>query len=261
MDGSKGPAEIISCLHRLIFEFNDFDSCRFMKIWSDNTQAEVKNCLFCWYLDHLQRTGTFDRIDLNFLEPGHGFSICDRIFGLIERHIQKYTENVPLPEDWFKLIESASSEGKINVIRMTREHFLDFETYFKNMYVKRFQSDTKKPFLFGKIAWMNFGIGERVANGKVDVYSHDGIAWFRTENSAYCPPIEVDFIKKKQKKNLEECELGLKYKTIRKPKNTKAVTHDLVDLAAKVMSDEGQIYYEKLRLTYVEVFGDNESDE
>lgn len=259
LDGSKGPSEIISCLHRLINEFDDFDSCRWLKVWSDNTKSETKNCLFSWYLDHLQRKGFFQRIDLNFMEPGHGYSICDRMFGVIETHIKKYTENLPLPEDWFKVIEASSSEGKINVIRMCREHFLDFETYFKNLYVKRFHSITNEPFLYSDIAWMNFGIGERVRNGEVNVFSHSGIVWIRTENSAHREPIEVDFCKQKQRRSLEDSVLELKYKTIRKPKNPKAVTHDLVMLAANTMSEVEQRYYEKIRSTYIEVFGNEDT--
>lgn len=258
LEASKGPAEIISCLHRLIHELNDFDSCRWLKIWSDNTHAEIKNCLFSWYMDHLQRTGVFQRIDVNFLEPGHGFSICDRLFAVLEKHMQKYTENLDVPEDVFQTIQESSD--KINIIRMNREHFLDFETYFKNMYVKRFESISKTPFLFGQIAWMNFGIGERLTSGNITAYSHPGIAWFRKENSADCPPIEVDFCKQKQRRNLQDHVLELKYKTMRKPKNPKAVTNDLVKLAANTMSEESQRYYENMRLSYIEVFGHDDSE-
>ena len=139
------------------------------------------------------------------------------------------------------------------------EHFLDFETYFKNLYVKRFHSITNEPFLYGDIAWINFGIGERVFNGAVNIFSHTGIVWFRTENSAHCQPIEVNFCKKKQRRNLDDSVLELKYKTIRKPKNPRAVTHDLVMLAANTMTEVEQRYYENLRLTYIEVFGNDDS--
>lgn len=259
LDASKGPAEIISCLHRLIYEFDDLDSCRWLKIWSDNAHSEIKNCLFCWYLDFLLSKKSLQRADVNYLQSGHGFSICDRMFGVMERHIQKYTENLAKPEDWFEALKNSSE--KINVIRMTREHFLDFETYFKNKYTKRFLSVTKEKFYYHDLAWMNFGIGERIKDGKMGVYSHPNVAWFRTENSVESPPIEVDFRKEKQRRNLQDCVLDIKYKTIRKPKNPRAVTHDLVKLAANTMSEANHRYYERMRLTYLEVFGDDGSED
>lgn len=266
VDGGKGPLEILSCLQRLIYEFNDFDGCKWLQIWSDNTNSEVKNNTFCFYLDDLERKKRFYRIDLKNLVPGHSFSINDRIFSTIERHINRHTETLHLPEDWFKVIQDASLNGKINVIQMTNEHFLDFDKYFKTFYVKRFKNVDNEKFFYRKISWINFGIGERKKDENISCYSHSGFVWIRNSFDASIDPIVVDFQKKKQKKHLNEHLLVPKCNTVCKVRNSRAITKDLVDLASKWMPENAQRFYEQLRSDYLEVFGghepaDNSDDE
>ena len=91
-----------------------------------------------WFFQDLIRCKVYDRIDYEFLIPGHTYGPTDRYFAVIEKHTSK-VENVYVPSEWFDHVHDAvvNTMSRVEVLEMQQENFHDHRTHFRKMYTER----------------------------------------------------------------------------------------------------------------------------
>lgn len=123
-EAGRGANEIASCLFYVLN--NVVGLKKHVVLYSDNCCAQNKNRIILFMLMFLVYTGTYDIIEQKFLVTGHSFLPCDRDFAIIEK--RKRVCSAYVPEDLHKVVKSACHTNKFNVVDMTEQPFLDFQT-------------------------------------------------------------------------------------------------------------------------------------
>lgn len=213
-------------------------------VTSDNHPGEFKSNNFSWFLQYLIQEKIFLRIDHRTLLQGHTYSSCDRHFGNIEKAILK-KDVVELPADYINIIQAASLNGKYHAKFMTIKDIYDYKSYLSNQFTYRYFDVNGQQCLFEQSHYFNYGIGERPDdNGVVKTYSHPDKVWVRKTFNPLEIPQELDFMKKKQKKNLNICTLNCLNDKL-KPLRLKTYK-DANALASKYLSPSAQSFYREL---------------
>ena len=103
--------------------------------------------------------------------------------GSSEVHVYTYSpihgsggsfENVYTPEEWYRHVRdfSATADSKVGVIEMQQENFHDNHSHLRNLYKERNKDANGRPLEFSRVLWFNFGVGEKMMNGTLEMKKH-----------------------------------------------------------------------------------------
>lgn len=149
--GSKGPAEIGSCL---IYHMNNFvpNECKNLILYSDSCGAQNRNIKVSAMLSHyLEKSQTLESITQHFYRTGHSYNVCDRKFAIIEKK-RKRVDTIYVPSQWKTLIEDAKvTSPKFNVIQMDSSHFMSCDQLLATFCTNRKRTVDKE-----EINWFTF---------------------------------------------------------------------------------------------------------
>ena len=254
--GGAGPNEVISLLDYLLNKLRTSLGVHDQLIvWCDNSPAQFKEQYLFFYLNHLVKKGEFLRVDLKFLLEGHSYSICDRRFGSIQSLFDRQ-EIVQVPQQWANILRE-SGLSNVKVFWVTLEMIKDFKSFLRLQYVSRNVSMDNEKFEVLKIAWLNFGYGERIDDeGNLELIHHPDTAFLRLAmDTRQCPKI-VSYVKKRQATELRTEFL----KTLRQESKPvkEEVKKGCVKLAQKYLCNSAVRFYESLRCSNE---ADTENDE
>ena len=124
---ARGSLEIFSCLKKYLSTYvtNTPNYPRNLRIFCDNCGGQNKSFKLIIALLREIHIGTFDRIELCYLIPGHSYMPCDVSFGHVEKFLNRF-ESILTPDDFCEKISHAV-EKKFSLYHMEKEDFLDIE--------------------------------------------------------------------------------------------------------------------------------------
>jgi hypothetical protein len=143
-DGSRGSAEVSSCLLRYIHDLPT--TVRHLIAFSDNAGGQNKNVHVVKFWAYVVNSTHLETVDHKFLVSGHSYMECDRDFGLIEV-LRKKSTNLFVPDDWMTLVTKASR--KFSVFRMSNTSFKSIAPLNKVLPVKSIPG-------IRKMQWLHF---------------------------------------------------------------------------------------------------------
>ena len=239
----RGANDVISCLFHFIFHSTlGRTGAKWSVWWADNCPGQNKNNYLMWFFQDLIRRKIYSRIDYKFLIAGHTYGPADRSFGVIECYIRKIV-TVYTPQQWYEHVRNTSPG--IQVIQMEQSAFRDYRQHLRKIYTERNQDIDKAPLDFNGIGWFNFGMGEKVTEGKLLLTEHPREVWVRHKYDVTETPQCVSFNKKRGVQvgiDLTPPLLYPKYPIpIKKPKSD-----DLCKLVSKYVPTEYQEFYAEL---------------
>ena len=140
---ARGTVEIFSCLKKYLTTYvtNTPNYPRNLRIFCDNCGGQNKSFKMIVALLREIHIGTFDRIELCYLVPGHSYMPCDVSFGHVEKFLNRF-ECIFSPDDFCEKIEHAVENG-FSLYHMEREDFLDIEIMKKRGLVQYRQVKNK----------------------------------------------------------------------------------------------------------------------
>ena len=83
----KGVVAVVSLVHAFFHLHGQGERC--VTLQADNCVGQNKNTTMIWYLAWRVITGQHDRIELNFMLPGHTKFRPDSYFGLFKKHYRR----------------------------------------------------------------------------------------------------------------------------------------------------------------------------
>ena len=122
-----------------------------------------------WVFQDLNYCKVYTRIDFKFLVPGHTYGPTDRLFAVIEKHASKVeVEAVYTPYQWFGHVREAvmNASCRIEVTEMQQSNFRNYRDHLRKQYTERTKDLDNKPLNFSDAVWFNFGVGEKLVDGK-----------------------------------------------------------------------------------------------
>ena len=119
--GGRGADEIGSCVLQWLEEVYD-EPFHTLRIFADNCGGQNKNVFIVLMLLQQVHKLRLKRVELIFMVSGHSFLPCDRSFGVIEKTFGKYG-TIETPDHYADLMIKAMTNKRIQVHRLTREHF------------------------------------------------------------------------------------------------------------------------------------------
>jgi hypothetical protein len=127
-DGNRGVDEVASCL--LVTILQDFQQLaegeeRTLIFTSDRCRGQVNNWFIPCILKYLINRRYFTTCEQKFMETGHSFLPCDRMFALIEK--QKKTATALVPQEWVQIIRSTRLVQPFRVTEMNRTNIIDIK--------------------------------------------------------------------------------------------------------------------------------------
>jgi hypothetical protein len=183
-------------------------------------------------------------VDLKFLLVGHTYSICDRRFGNIEEAWKRF-EIIESPTDWISKLNEIGIKNLV-VHQVTLDMIKSYKTFLRKAYVSRNMDVNGKLFAVRKLAWLGFGIGEsKDESGLLAAKNiNSGECFARLSIDPYEKPIQMNCLKKKQRRPLNVADLKARYiDFIPVPP---IVKENCVLLASKYLRLEAKEYYESL---------------
>jgi hypothetical protein len=133
-NGKKGPNDVCSFLMEYIQEYID-DNCKNLIIFSDNCPGQNKNQIMVRFCLALVETRRFSSIEHYFPIRGHSFLPCDRVFGVIKRHLRKIDRIYTIKQLVEYIVESSEKMNFI-VHLIESKDIIDFKTWWSQFYLK-----------------------------------------------------------------------------------------------------------------------------
>ena len=88
---------------------------------------------------------------------------------MIEKHASKVeVEAVYTPYQWFDHAREAvmNASCRIEVTEMQQSNFRNYRDHLRKQYTERTKDLDNKPLNFSDAVWFNFGVGEKLVDGK-----------------------------------------------------------------------------------------------
>ena len=135
--GSKGAAEIYSCIYKYLQEhvFSKEKYPRKLRIMADNCGGQNKNHKLVLALMRLVHLEKLDRIELAFMVPGHSYLPCDQGFGTIANKLKKIS-SIPSPAQLVKHIREARNKP-FKVYNLERNEIFNLDIFTEKNLEKR----------------------------------------------------------------------------------------------------------------------------
>lgn len=246
----RGANDVISCLSRFIFHTHmGRTGAKWSIWWADNCPGQNKNNYIMWFFQDLIRRHVYSRIDYKFLIAGHTYGSTDQTFGAIERYTSRI-DTVYVPDQWYQHVRNACAGMKsVIVVEMQQSFFRNFHQHLNKMFTERNKDEDKQTLDFKNVVWFNFGKGERLVNGKLEVIDHPKEVWVRYTYNVREQPRCVSFYKKRNQKSLDVGPLPLYNQYPIPIKKEKA--DDLHGLVGEYVPPEYRPFYPLLRMTQV----------
>lgn len=122
----------------------------------------------------------YSRIDYKVLAHvvGHTYRPTDR--DLVPLRSIYIKLRMCTPEVWYHHVRdsSATADSKVE-IEMQQENFHDHHSYLHNLYTEQNKDASGRPLEFSKVLWFNFGVGEELVNGTLEMKEYFDEVWVR----------------------------------------------------------------------------------
>ena len=194
----RGPNDVASCLSHFIFQTPlGRTGAKWSIWWADNCPGQNKNNAVMWFFQDLICCKVYTRIDFKFLIPRHTYGPTDRLFAVIEKHASK-VEAVYTPHQWFDHVREAvmNASCRIEVTEMQQSNFRNYRDHLRKQYTEQTKDLDNKPLNFSDAVWFNFGMGEKLVDGKQVELEHPNEVWIRHTYNVDEAPQQVSYFKK-----------------------------------------------------------------
>ena len=90
-------------------------------------------------------------------------------------------EAVYTPHQWFDHVREAvmNASCRIEVTEMQQSNFRNYRDHLRKQYTERTKDLDNKPLNFSDAVWFNFGVGEKLVDGKQVELEHPNEVWIR----------------------------------------------------------------------------------
>lgn len=107
------------------------------------------------FLTTIQNHPSIDTIDHKFLVTSHTHMECDSDHATIER-VKKTSDPIELPDDWYRLVQTAGKKKSFDVNVMTQENFYDYDQLFKKSLLLKKKDTHGNTFSFQSVKWLRY---------------------------------------------------------------------------------------------------------
>ena len=117
---------------------------------------------------------------------------------MIEKHASK-VEAVYTPHQWFDHVREAvmNASYRIEVTEMQQSNFRNYRDHLRKQYTEQTKDLDNKPLNFSDAVWFNFGVGEKLVDGKQVELEHPNELWIRHTYNVNEAPQQVSYFKKR----------------------------------------------------------------